>query len=585
MAVNKYIIQLIVDTGDGSTKVRGVSKAFQDLEKQSNRTKDAIEKNSKALKDNSSSAGIAGAATAEFGRLISDAPFGIQAVTNNLSQLGSMFALLVEKTGGAKKALESMIDVVFQKGRITATGWLIVFQAVIAAIEFFAQRARSAAKETAELEKAITTSSLSLKLAKQALDSENTSLEEKRGIIAALSEKYPEYNFELDENNRLTREGNIALNEQIKQLEALAKAKALQNQLEDAYAEKAQLTVEFLKTNNSAFGMFKNILLGSGTALQKLNAISAIVATGGIATGTEAVKLFVSSLSDIDDRIKILGETLGTEGLINILLGEGGEEGRVAAVTDLGDKFFDDGFTLSKKFIEGVVYGREEIKDPLFGYMDLRDLEIEREILAEQDRQKQLAEIKEEELAVFTQIELAKVDIIESAFRTIADISQNSRFIQAAALLGESAAGIAKVIINTKSANASLRLLQSSYLALAPFNPVAAAKAATVGLKIKANNVFAAADIAANIGATATAISRLKAPVAAPSGASIGSSGDIGGLPAEAAPAFNVVGSSSSQLAQIMAAQGRLPVKAYVVAGEVSTAQSLERNRVKEASI
>jgi len=135
------------------------------------------------------------------------------------------------------------------------------------------------------------------------------------------------------------------------------------------------------------------------------------------------------------------------------------------------------------------------------------------------------------------------------------------------------------VIINTKAANAALRLQQA---AVATLNPAAAA---LIGLKIKANNVFAAADIAANVGATATAISRLKAPVGAPSSASIGSPGEVGGLPAESAPGFNVVGSSSGQLAQIMAAQGRLPVKAYVVAGEVSTAQSLERNRVEEASI
>jgi hypothetical protein len=578
MAVNKYIIQLVVETGSGETKVRGVSKAFQDLEKQSKKTNDAIKKNSDALKDNSSSAGIAGAATAEFGRLISDAPFGIQAVTNNLSQLGSMFALLVEKTGGAKKALESMTDVVFKNGKITATGWLIVFQAVIAAIEFFAQRARSAAKETAELEKAIITSSLSLKLAKQALDDENTSLEEKRGIISALSEKYPEYNFELDENNRLTREGNVAIEEQIKQLETLAKAKALQSQLEDAYSEKAQLTVEFLKTNNSAFGVFKNILLGSGTALEKLNAISAAVATGGFATGTQAVQLFVNSLSDIDDRIKILGETLGTEGLINILLGEGGEEGRSAAVTDLGDKFFDDGFALSKKFIEGLIYGQEEIEDPLLGYVNLRKLEIEEEIIAESDRQKELAEIKQAELEVFKEVELAKVDIIETAFRTIADISQNNRFIQAAALLGESAAGIAKVIINTKSANAALRLQQA---AIATLNPAAAA---LIEAKIKANNVFAAADIAANIGATATALSRLKAPMATPSTPSIGSDGGVS-IPV-VAPGFNVVGAAGqNQLAAAIAGQFQQPVKAYVVSSDVTTAQELDRRIVQGASI
>lgn len=51
-------------------------------------------------------------------------------------------------------------------------------------------------------------------------------------------------------------------------------------------------------------------------------------------------------------------------------------------------------------------------------------------------------------------------------------------------------------------------------------------------------------------------------------------------------PSFNVVGASvESQLAQAISGKANQPVKAYVVAGEVTTAQSLERNTINEASI
>jgi len=51
-------------------------------------------------------------------------------------------------------------------------------------------------------------------------------------------------------------------------------------------------------------------------------------------------------------------------------------------------------------------------------------------------------------------------------------------------------------------------------------------------------------------------------------------------------PSFNVVGASGvNQLANVINAQNDKPIKAYVVSGEVTTAQSLERNAVKEASI
>jgi hypothetical protein len=57
--------------------------------------------------------------------------------------------------------------------------------------------------------------------------------------------------------------------------------------------------------------------------------------------------------------------------------------------------------------------------------------------------------------------------------------------------------------------------------------------------------------------------------------------------PAESqGPAFNIVGASGqSQLAQLISSQTGQPIKAYVVAGEVTTAQSLERNKIAEASI
>jgi len=47
-------------------------------------------------------------------------------------------------------------------------------------------------------------------------------------------------------------------------------------------------------------------------------------------------------------------------------------------------------------------------------------------------------------------------------------------------------------------------------------------------------------------------------------------------------PSFNMVGGSTgNQIAEI----GKTPVKAFVVSGEVTTAQQLERNAVSEASI
>lgn len=68
-----------------------------------------------------------------------------------------------------------------------------------------------------------------------------------------------------------------------------------------------------------------------------------------------------------------------------------------------------------------------------------------------------------------------------------------------------------------------------------------------------------------------------------------GASGGGGGVSASAggavAPRFNIVGqNANNQLAQTIAGKQAQPVKAYVVSGEVTTGQSLERNRIQTAT-
>ena len=69
-------------------------------------------------------------------------------------------------------------------------------------------------------------------------------------------------------------------------------------------------------------------------------------------------------------------------------------------------------------------------------------------------------------------------------------------------------------------------------------------------------------------------------------GDSGGSSGGSGGAPTVASPPpqFNVVGNSGvNQIAQTLGAQQ--PIQAYVVASNVTTQQSLDRNIVANASL
>lgn len=88
-------------------------------------------------------------------------------------------------------------------------------------------------------------------------------------------------------------------------------------------------------------------------------------------------------------------------------------------------------------------------------------------------------------------------------------------------------------------------------------------------------------------------IGAIKSAVSAAKG-TIGASGAGGSTPtiqtprgaSAASPSFNIVGQGgTNQLAESIGSQEKQPIKAYVVSGDVTTAQSMERNIVSSASI
>ena len=179
---------------------------------------------------------------------------------------------------------------------------------------------------------------------------------------------------------------------------------------------------------------------------------------------------------------------------------------------------------------------------------------------------KELADAKAvaEQKAVIQQQGL---DVALQGIGVIKSVFEKSKGVQKAAVIAESAIGIAKMIISNKVANAG---------ALAsPANILVPGSAAPI---IALNNISTGFGIAANVAATAKALSALGGG-GAPSG-SLGGDGGGGGS-GGFNPSFNVVGNSGiNQLAGLQ----QQPVKAYITTGEVSTALSLERNTLQKTT-
>jgi hypothetical protein len=161
------------------------------------------------------------------------------------------------------------------------------------------------------------------------------------------------------------------------------------------------------------------------------------------------------------------------------------------------------------------------------------------------------------------------LDTALQGVQLIKGLFEKSKGVQKAAVIAESAIGIAKMIISNKLANAG---------ALATPQAIATSGAAAVPV-IALNNISTGIGIAANIAATAKALKSLgggSAPSAPPDG------GGGGGGGASTTPQFNTIGSSGvNQLAQLQ----QQPVQAYVVSGDVTSAQSLDRNRIQNATL
>ena len=143
-----------------------------------------------------------------------------------------------------------------------------------------------------------------------------------------------------------------------------------------------------------------------------------------------------------------------------------------------------------------------------------------------------------------------------------------------ATILGEeSAAGKAAAIASATIS--TFESAQSSYKSLA-------------GIPIIGPVLGAAAAGAAIVSGMAQvkAITATKLPTLAGKSAPSVSGGGISAPSQATPPSFNVVGASeTNQLAGVIGSQSQEPVKAFVVANDVTTAQSLERNIVEGAAI
>ena len=155
--INNIIYNVEVDTKSGRISIDGLTKGFVDADRAVLKLQNDLNKNTKGvdkftnrLDGASKAAGASTSATLELGRVLSDMPYGIRGVANNLQQLASNLFFMSKKTDdttgkmlGFKGAVGSLL-----KGLIGPAGILIAFQGVIALLDHFSTSTKKAETDT-----------------------------------------------------------------------------------------------------------------------------------------------------------------------------------------------------------------------------------------------------------------------------------------------------------------------------------------------------------------------------------------------------------------------------------------------------
>jgi hypothetical protein len=197
------------------------------------------------------------------------------------------------------------------------------------------------------------------------------------------------------------------------------------------------------------------------------------------------------------------------------------------------------------------------------------------EVQRKRERAAEEKEIEKELAIAKTKYEDIKLQAVQGAFSILGSLAGKNKALQAAALIGQNATGIARQIIQTKAANAAV----TAKYALLPGG------AALAAVEKRMNNVSMGMGIAASVAATAKGLSALGKGGASGGGAT---SSGVTSSATPNVPDFNVLGQTSNDANLVtgaIAASNNRPIQAYVVESEITTTQALVRNANTTASI
>ena len=564
---------------------------------------------------------------------------GTKDLTNDLVSNGGAMGILNNLTGGLAQQFKDSYEAIslsskglsgFKKAMLaTGIGALVVGVGLLVAnfdkikdflsgITAESKAAREALEKEAEaLNQAISKQTTELQTVARAYDSGALKGENLKNVVNDLNEKYEDANLELDENNNLTADSLAFIDNQVKAIKVQAKNKAILTNIEALYSdelqaqtligqqnnkfmvERAKLTELLAKKEaggiNSTQANILNKQIASSERRQKsiANEIRSLVnqrASIQDAIDKETRRLDFTEFAKPKKRSKSSSKDSG-KSAEDIAKEEARiEADRLKKLEDLKSKIRDESANKEdearalelQKIREHNLTLLQEAKDAGLKSQELED-SLDEKLAAKQ--------------AEFDAIDKARKEKIKAENRALEDEvfleleEEANKKIELENKVKDAKVGIAKNTLSLISevAGEGSKIGKGVALAQATISGIEGVQNAyTTAQKSPVTAVFPAYPIIqAGLAGAFSAMQLKKIASTNPSkGSASGGGASVGGGGGSQPPAFNIVGASdTNQLADAIGAQEQQPVQAYVVANDVTTAQSLQNNIVEGATI
>ena len=368
--------------------------------------------------------------------------------------------------------------------------------------------------------------------------------------------------------------------------QALIDAQALEDQLLTKETEVLELRRDAIKLENTFSRSNKENLDAEAEAIAKVTRQQAIRTNAQRATQRELNTLNKKLSGEAKQKAKEEEDRIAKEIADN--------EKRLKAIEDLRQKYLESDKDLDAKTREdklalereraeedlanliGTETEKREAKIALDALYDQKENELKTVIDAEnliKTEEKNKKEIEDAKTVADAKaaIQTATLNNVSAGINLLKGLFEKNKKVQAGLVIAESAAGIAKTIISTQTANAA---------ALATPQAVLSSGASAVPV-IAANNIQAGISVAASVAATAQALSKLGGGGSA-SSSSVPSGGGGGG---STPPAFNLVGGSGVNQIQDSLQEEQTPIQAFVVGSEVTNQQEIDNAQASSARL